>query len=54
MSEDGIKVTDRVADPAKFIGGEELKDLLDQDESAREDDDFVSLRDDPKFVELVS
>jgi alkylated DNA nucleotide flippase Atl1 len=41
LVEEGIEVKDRFADPAKFIGWEDLKELLDRDEQAREDDEFA-------------
>jgi alkylated DNA nucleotide flippase Atl1 len=34
LREDGITVKDRVADKSRFIGWEELKELLDRDEAA--------------------
>jgi alkylated DNA nucleotide flippase Atl1 len=39
LAEDGIEVTDRVANKANFIGWEELKELLEADERDRETDE---------------
>jgi alkylated DNA nucleotide flippase Atl1 len=39
LREDGIKVKDRVADKAHFIGWEELKELLKRDEEAADRDE---------------
>jgi alkylated DNA nucleotide flippase Atl1 len=39
LEEEGIEVVDRFADKAHFIGWEELKALLDEDERGREEDE---------------